>query len=111
MSDDVFSPNRQYKVSFDSYEMRMSHWIDQPSLIRVRDTVCLFSLSSDGWSAWEVRWLDDSTVSLLVRKYPGLISCTVELNVSTNEGQAICRTASIAGSFSMVKDWVLTLDQ
>lgn len=40
MFDAVFSPNRQYKVSFNSYEMRMSHWIDQPSLIRVQDELC-----------------------------------------------------------------------
>lgn len=109
MPDDVFSPNRQYKISFDSYEMRMSHWIDQPSLIRVYDNVCLFLLDKDDWSAWEVCWADDSTISLIMRKYPGLISCTIELNVDTNEGQAISRRASVAGSFSAVKDWILSL--
>jgi len=110
MSEDIFSPDRQYKVSFDSYEMRMSHWVDQPSLIRVRDNFCLFALDTDDWSAWEVSWLDDSTVALVLRKYPGLIDCTLELNVATSEGQAVGRRASIAGSFSAVRDWVLSLN-
>ncbi|WP_020607332.1 hypothetical protein [Spirosoma spitsbergense] len=109
MSNAVFSPNRQYKLRFDSYEMRMSHWIDQPSLIRVQDDVCLFALNQDDWSAWEVRWLSDSTILLVMRKYPGLIDCTIELNVGTNEGQAVSRRASVAGSFSAVKSWVLGL--
>lgn len=109
MSDDIFSPNGQYKVRFDSYEVRMSHWIDQPSLIRVQDNVCLFALNKDDWSAWEVRWLDNSTVLLVIRKYPGLIDCTIELNVVTNEGQAVSRRDSVAGSFSAVEDWVLGL--
>ena len=111
MSDDIFSPNRHYKLSFDSYEIRMSHWIGQPSLIRVRDNVCLFSLNADGWSAYSVRWSDDSTVELTMRKYPGLLACTVELNIGTNEANAICRTASVAGNFSAVKDWVLRLPE
>lgn len=111
MSDDIFSPNRQFKISFDSYEMRMSHWIDQPLLIRVRDNVCLFALNADGWSAWETNWLNDSTVTLVMRKYPGLIGCTVELNVCTNEASAFTRTASVAGDFSAVKDWVLRLNE
>ncbi|MPR37224.1 hypothetical protein [Salmonirosea aquatica] len=109
MSEDIFSSNRQYKVSFDSYEMRMSHWIDQPSLIRESDSACLFSINTDDWSAWEVSWLDESTVTLVMRKYPGLIDCTIELNIATNEGQAISRRASVVGSFSSVKEWVLGL--
>lgn len=109
MSEDIVSPEGQYKVSFSSYEVRMSHWIDQPYLIRVSDNVRLFALDADGWSAWTVRWLDDSTVELLMRKYPGQVECTVELNAGTNQAQAVSRTASVAGTFSAVKDWVLEL--
>ena len=109
MSKDIYSPNGQHTIRFDSYEMRMSHWIDQPSLIRVSDNACLFSISTDDWSAWEVRWLDESTVTLLMRKYPGLLDCTIQLNINTNEGQAISRRASVAGSFLAVKEWVLDL--
>ena len=87
----------------------MSHWIDQPYLFRVRDDVCLFDLTDDGWSAWTVRWLDDSTVELFMRKYPGQIECTLILNTSMNQAQAVSRNASVAGTFSAVKDWVLEL--
>ena len=87
----------------------MSHWINQPSLIRIQDNVCLFALNKDDWSAWEVRWLDDSTVLLVMRKYPGQIDCTIELNIDPQQAQAISRTASVAGTFSAVKDWVLEL--
>lgn len=110
MPDDLFSPNQHFKIRFDSYELRMSHWIDQPSLIRVRDNVCLFALDKDDWSAWEVCWSDDSTVALVLRKYPGLLDCTLQLNVATGERQAASRRASIAGSFSAVRDWVLSLN-
>ncbi|GAB3794872.1 hypothetical protein GCM10028819_09900 [Spirosoma humi] len=110
MSEDIVSPDRKYKVSFSSYEVRMSHWIDQPYLIRVSDGVCLFAIDADGWSAWAVRWLDDSTVELLMRKYPGQIECTIELNTDTNQAQAVSQTASVAGSFSAVKEWVLELN-
>lgn len=110
MSEDIVSPDHKYKVSFSSYEVRMSHLIDQPYLIRVSDDVCLFALDADGWSAWTVRWLDDSTVELLMRKYPGQIECTIELNTNTNHALAVSRTASIVGSFSAVKDWVLELN-
>ena len=111
MPADVFSPNRKFKIRFDSYEMRMSHSIDQPSLIRVCDNVCLFALDMDDWSAWEVRWMDDSTVSLLMRKYPGLIGCTIELNVNTNEANAFGHSTSVAGDISDVKKWVMSLSE
>ncbi len=109
MSEDIVSPNRQYKVSFSSYEVRMSHWIDQPYLIRVNDGACLFTINADGWSAWAVRWLDESTVELSMRKYPGQIGCIIELNIDTHQAQAVRRSASVAGTFSAVKDWVLEL--
>jgi hypothetical protein len=109
MNEDIYSPDRQFKVSFTSYEMRMSHWVDQPCLTQVPDDACIFSIDSDNWSARNVRWLDDATVELVMLKYPGHISCTIELAVHTQQAQAISRTASVAGSFSAVKDWVLAL--
>ena len=110
MSEDIFSPTGEYKVSFSSYEVSMSHWIDQPYLIRVSDNVCLFDINQGDWSAWEVRWLDTSTVALVMRKYPGLLDCTVTLNVSTNQADATSRTQSCAGPFPAVSSWILTLN-
>ncbi|MFD2932780.1 hypothetical protein [Spirosoma flavum] len=107
--EDIFSPDRRYKVSFGSYEVRMSHWIDQPYLIRVSDNVSLFNLNADVWSASNVRWLDDSTVELYMRKYPGLVACTLTLNALTNHASAVNQTASFAGAFSELKIWLLSL--
>lgn len=109
MSEDILSPNHQYKVSFSSYEVRMSHWIDQPYLIRLSDNVCLFTLNADAWSAWAVRWIDDSTVELSVWKYPGQTECTVELNVLTNQAKAVSGTNSVTGIMSTVTTWILNL--
>ena len=109
MKDDIFSANHTYKVSFSSYEVSMSHWIDQPYLIRVRDNACLFDLNQDVWSAWTVQWLDESTVTMYLRKYPGQIDCTVTLNASTNQADALSGICSGAGTFPAVSNWILEL--
>ncbi|CAN5628572.1 hypothetical protein BH09BAC4_BH09BAC4_23380 [soil metagenome] len=109
MSGDVFSPDGRYKVSFRSYEMRMSHSIDQPYLIQVSDNICLFDLKETVWSASAVRWLAGSIVVFDLRKYPGLVACTLTLDVETQRAQAISRTASVAGTFLVVKGWVMEL--
>ena len=109
MSEAIFSPDQSYKVSFSSYEVRMSHWIDQPSLIRVGDNVCLFALNKDGWSARTVRWLDHSTVELTMGKYPGLLACTVVLHASTYQAEAISGIRSVAGPIPAVIEWIYGL--
>ncbi len=109
MKEALWSPDRQHKVAFSSYEISMSHWIDQPFLIRVSDNSCLFNLDSEVWSAWTVRWLDDLVVELYMRKYPGLIDFTLLLNVDTNEANATSRNNSVAGPFSGVREWILSL--
>ncbi len=87
----------------------MSHWIDQPYLIRVNDNACLFALNQDGWSAWTVQWLNESTVTMCLRKYPGQIDCTVTLNASTNQADAISGVCSVAGTLPAVSNWILAL--
>ena len=109
MKEDIISPNGQFKVSFSSYEVSMSHWIDQPYLIRVSDNVCLFSLNEADWSAWVVRWLNDSAVELVMRKYPGLIACTVVLHGLTNQAEAVSGVSSVAGPLVAVRSWILEL--
>lgn len=87
----------------------MSHWIDQPYLIRVSDNACLFKINVDVWSGSEVHWLDDSTVELYMRKYPGLVACTLTLNALTNHASAVNKTGSFAGPISEVNHWLLNL--
>lgn len=106
---DTYSPDGLHKVIFESYEMKMSHEVHQPRLIRNIDDTCLFSLNFDDWSAWEVWWLDDSTVWWYMRRYPGLVSCTVELNVKTFHAQGDTPISSVKGTFQEVKAWVRAL--
>lgn len=57
MLESIFSHDQTYKVEFGSYEVRMSHWIDKPYLVRVGDDQVVFSLEGDPWSASDVRWI------------------------------------------------------
>jgi|ERR687886_1530722 hypothetical protein len=109
MFDEIVSPDHTHKVAFSTYEVRMSHWIDQPYLIRVSDGACLFALQSDPWSASDVKWLDETTVEMYLRKYPGRISCTVRLEVSDDWGTARGQTGSFSGTLTQVSNWILQL--
>ncbi|WP_232074065.1 hypothetical protein [Spirosoma aureum] len=94
MLEELFSPQKTFKVAIGSYEVKMSHWVDQPYLIRVSDDVELFNLNGDPWSASDVTWLDDSTVEMHLRRYPGHIFCSVQLNALTDQGWAKVRRVS-----------------
>jgi hypothetical protein len=109
MIDDIVSPDQSYKVAFSCYEVRMSHWIEQPNLIRVSDNQVLFTLNGDSWSAFNVQWLDDATVQMIVAKYPGRISCQLQLNASTNQGTVTNAFNSFTGTLREVSNWVLSL--
>jgi hypothetical protein len=107
--EELFSPQKTFKVAIGSYEMKMSHWVDQPYLIRVSDDAELFNLTGDPWSASDVNWLDDSTVEMYVRRYPGHIFCTIQLNALTDQGWAKSPSSSFAGSLSQIRNWVMKL--
>ena len=109
MLDAIISPSQAYKVEFSSYEVRMSHWIDQPHLIRIADNQTLFTLAGDAWSAFTTKWVDDATVEMQVAKYPGRISCTLHLNAATDSGTATGPAGSFSGSLATVQRWVLNL--
>ncbi|UFH57544.1 hypothetical protein [Spirosoma sp. KNUC1025] len=109
MIDDIFSPGHAYKITFSCYEVRMSHWIEQPHLIRVGDDATLFSLNGDAWSTFTVNWLDDQTVAMRVAKYPGRVSCALVLNAATDQGTATNPFRSFSGTLREVSDWVLNL--
>ncbi len=50
---DPFPPKRsrdgRIEVRFDAYEVRMSHWILEPIVIRTRDGATVLSLEGSGW--------------------------------------------------------------
>ena len=43
------SPDGRIEVRFDAYEVRMSHWILEPIVIRTRDGATVLSLEGSGW--------------------------------------------------------------
>ena len=103
--DEIFSPDKQHKVSFGSMEIRMSHWIDQPYLVRVSDNKTLFELEHL-WSGDDVHWLDASTVTMNLRLYPGLLGCVIKLNVALNQGQVSGETGNFSGTLPEVAAWI-----
>lgn len=107
MIDDIFSPDQRYKIAFSCYEVRMSHWIEQPHLIRVSDNKTLFSLNGASWSAFKVNWIDGEMVEMRVSKYPGRVSCDIILNAATDFGGAVGQFDSFSGTLSQVSRWVL----
>ncbi len=71
MNEDHFSPDGQYNLLLGMYEMRMSHWVQNPGLYDVKSGAVLFDAPSL-WSAEAVEWSPDSTsVYLNMRLYPG----------------------------------------
>ena len=65
------SPRDRYIITVDSWEARMSLWIDSPTLADRRTGDKVLSFEDPNWSLDAARWLDDSTVVLTLRKYPG----------------------------------------
>lgn len=94
--DAIISPLKTYVVRFSTYEVRMSHWINEPGIYSLPDNTLVFEMPST-WSADEVHWLDDSTVELKTRLYPGRVYCDLKLDLLAGTG-----TAS-RGSYSFSK--------
>lgn len=68
---DARSPQRTYAVTVSSWEARMSLWIDTPTITHVESGEIVLRFSDRHWSLDDATWLDDRTVQLTVRKYPG----------------------------------------
>jgi hypothetical protein len=74
MTDEIPSPLQTYAVRFGAYEVRMSHWITEPGIYRVANNQLIFDMPS-AWSCDEAKWIDDSTIELKTRLYPGREYC------------------------------------
>ncbi|WP_128547830.1 hypothetical protein [Larkinella soli] len=105
--EENLSPACTYRIVFDVFEVRMSHWIEEPSIYRVADGALLFDLKGDVWSADRIVWHSDSVVEMQVRKYPGRVSCTLTLDLAAQTGRAACGTDTYTGFLPDLKAWVL----
>jgi hypothetical protein len=75
-AEDPFGPRRSpdggIEVRFDAYEVRMSHWIREPTVIRTRDGAAILSLSGTSWDGAGVppTFPSPGRVELHLRHYP-----------------------------------------
>ncbi|RYG67145.1 hypothetical protein EON80_14160 [bacterium] len=65
------SPSGKYHFQIFMTEMRMSHWVERPRLVRVEGEVPLFDLSNSQWSLEGANWQGEEKVELQLRRYPG----------------------------------------
>ena len=100
-----FSPDNRFKVSLASNEIRMSHWIDTPYLIRISDDTTLFKLDHL-WSASDIQWMNSSAVSMELGLYPGLLYCAVTLDIDANRGEVTGKAGSFVGTLPEVEYWL-----
>ena len=88
---DSESPTGRYAISISSWEARMSHWIDTPTLTDRHSGEVLLSFQNGNWSLNSSHWINDSVVVLTLRKYPGAHIPT-ELSVTVD---CLNKTAAI----------------
>lgn len=64
------SPGGEYILRLFPEEVRMSHWVEQPQLVRARDGVEIWSEKMP-WSVDRHEWVSSEELSLELRRYPG----------------------------------------
>jgi hypothetical protein len=83
-----FSPDGRWVVEFNTFEMRMSHWVQAPILKECATGNVLLDLSDLVWSADEVSWDDASRwVTLGMRRYPGNLPSVI-LGIAVRDRKA-----------------------
>lgn len=63
------SPDGRVRIDFDPTEMRMSHWINRPTITDLTSGRVIVSLGDGMWDA-EEQWGEAGTFALSVRHYP-----------------------------------------
>jgi hypothetical protein len=64
------APGGNYLLELASEEVKMSHWVDIPSLYRVRDKEQLWSAEFPWSLSWH-HWISSEELELELRRYPG----------------------------------------
>ena len=68
---DSESPTGRFVIGISAWEARMSLWIETPTLSERLTGKQLLAFKDPNWSLDSADWLNDSTVVLKLRKYPG----------------------------------------
>ena len=69
--NDSTSPTGRYAIAIAPWEVRMSLWIEVPTLTDTETGEVLVSFRDPHWSLDSAMWRSDSVVVLELRKYPG----------------------------------------
>ena len=71
MTNDAQSPTGRYAITIAAWEVRMSLWIESPTLTDTQSGEVLVSFRDPHWSLDSAVWRSESEVVLELRKYPG----------------------------------------
>jgi hypothetical protein len=82
---DSIAPGGNYELRIVSEEVKMSHWLELPSLIRIWDRTQLWAAEFP-WSLSSHHWLSSEELELELRRYPGdrpLLRVQMQLDLQT----------------------------
>jgi hypothetical protein len=65
------SPSKRFEVQADVWEARNSLWVYSPCIWDGERDARLLSFKNESWSVDTGVWLDETTVRLCLRKFPG----------------------------------------
>ncbi|MGE0440445.1 MAG: hypothetical protein AB7S39_08115 [Gemmatimonadales bacterium] len=65
------SPDGRYTITTSAWEVRMSLWIETPSLADSATGQVLWTPEDGNWSLDAALWTGPATLRLTLRKYPG----------------------------------------
>ena len=72
MHNEYPSPDGRFLLQTSNYEVRMSHWIEEPYLQDLSNDETVFDLVGSGWSLYRYHWGGGGQSLLLeLRRYPG----------------------------------------
>lgn len=65
------SPDGRFHIWTSDIEVRMSHWIERPTITDTQTRQNILYFQDGHWSLDQAIWTDAHTVQLVMRKYPG----------------------------------------
>ena len=64
------SPTKRWRIETVMWEAFNTHWVSTPTLVDASGKT-LLAFGDHRWSLDEAKWLDDDTVAMTLRRYPG----------------------------------------
>jgi hypothetical protein len=101
------SPDGRFDLITAATEMKMSHWIEIPTLVEVKSGRIFFALGLQ-WSADVVTWSDDSrVVTIQLRKYPGDVpGVTLAADLLSGDAHFTTRAGDETTEIPEIEHWL-----